>query len=761
MTKLLLWKQKVKEFYGEHDFWITPLFKFLLAFVVFSQINGLLGFMRQIDNIFVVLILSLICAMFSINVMTILACLLILGHCYAVGIETAGFAAVLLILLMILFLRFTSEDNVALILTPISFTLHIPAAVPVAASESTADKEETVYVKTDANGEEKTVIVSDWLKNFSGEAKIKDATDLTDVENVKGNETYKRGKKDSITWNANGKDIYYQGTSDKNLPVSMKVTYYLDGKEISPKKLVGKSGKVKIRYEYENHSAVTKTINGKQTTVYTPFTMITAAILNTDNFSNVKATNGKVISDGNKHIVIGVAMPGLADSLNLKNTSIGSNFDIPEDFEITADVEDFQMTVTATVANSDTLSEFGLDDAGDLSELTDSLKDLENATDKLCDGSGDLVKGIEKLVTASGKLKSGTKQIAVSSKQLATGLDKLVNGSTTLKNGTSQLAKGTSALPSSTEKLDNGVRQILKELQNSTPSESDQAKLQSNLQSAQTGITKELMNIKTQTESVGVSAKTLGALAESIGVSAADVGNQAGAIGEFIKNNYSSLTDEQKAQLTTIAGSLKTDAENLGGYAQSVGGQAKNLGTYAGSIGTSLQETQTDLQIVSGCLTQIQNLLTKTKTSTAQLEAALKQIAEGTGQLKTSSKTLASSIKKLDEGAKTLNSGTKTAANGAKKLSKGAKTLDNGMGQMTTGIATLKNGAVTLNKGMLTFRKDGIEKLVNTINDDAKDILDRVDAVMDEGENYQTFTKKASGTKGSVKFIIETEELEK
>ena len=268
--------------------------------------------------------------------------------------------------------------------------LTIPAAVPVAASESTADKEETVYVKTDANGEEKTASARDWLKNFSGEAKIKDATDLTDVENVKGNETYKRGKKDSITWNANGKDIYYQGTSDKNLPVSMKVTYYLDGKEISPKKLVGKSGKVKIRYEYENHSAVTKTINGKQTTVYTPFTMITAAILNTDNFSNVKATNGKVISDGNKHIVIGVAMPGLADSLNLKNTSIGSNFDIPEDFEITADVEDFQMTVTATVANSDTLSEFGLDDAGDLSELTDSLKDLENATDKLCDGSGDL-----------------------------------------------------------------------------------------------------------------------------------------------------------------------------------------------------------------------------------------------------------------------------------------------------------------------------------------------------------------------------------
>ena len=411
--------------------------------------------------------------------------------------------------------------------------LTIPAAVPVAASESTADKEETVYVKTDANGEEKSVIVSDWLKNFSGEAKIKDATDLTDVENVKGNETYKRGKKNNITWNANGNDIYYQGSSDKNLPVSMKVTYYLDGKEIKPKDLIGKSGKVKIHYEYENHSEVTKTINGKQTTIYTPFTMITAAILNTDNFSNVKAKNGKVISDGSKHIVIGVAMPGLADSLNLKNTSIGSNFDIPEDFEITADVEDFQMTVTATVANSDTLSEFGLDDAADLSELTDSLKDLENATDKLCDGSGDLVKGIEKLVTASGKLKSGSKQLATSTKQLASGLDKLVNGSSELKVGTGKLAKGTSALPSSTAKLDSGVRQIIKELKNSTPSESSQAKLQSNLKTAQAGITKELTNIKTQTENVGASAQTLGGLAQSIGSSASDIGTQASSIGSF------------------------------------------------------------------------------------------------------------------------------------------------------------------------------------------------------------------------------------
>ena len=639
--------------------------------------------------------------------------------------------------------------------------LTIPAAVPVAASESTADKEETVYVKTDANGKEKTVIVSDWLKNFSGEAKIKDATDLTDVENVKGNETYQQGKKHNITWNANGNDIYYQGSSDKNLPVSMKVTYYLDGKEIKPKDLIGKSGKVKIHYEYENHSEVTKTINGKQTTIYTPFTMITAAILNTDNFSNVKVTNGKVISDGSKHIVIGVAMPGLSDSLNLKNTSIGSNFDIPEDFEITADVEDFQMTVTATVANSDTLSEFGLDDAGDLSELTDSLKDLENATDKLCDGSGELVKGIEKLVTASSKLKSGSKQIAVSTKQLASGLDKLVNGSSALKSGTSQLAQGTSALPSSTAKLDSGVRQIIKELQNSTPSESEQAKLQENLQNAQSDITTQLTSVQKHLYSMQSTLQNdFPLIAKEIGKTATDVGTQEGTIKALVANS-STMSEDEKTALKEVADSLGKDVTSLQGSISSISAKAGSIGDDATAIGQNLTQTKSDLKIVAGCLTQIQNLLSTTKTSTAKLEAALKEVAAGTGQLKKSSKTLTASIKKLDAGAKTLNNGTKTAASGAKKLSKGASTLDNGMGQMSTGIATLKNGAVTLNEGMLTYRKDGIDKLVNTINDDVKDTLDRVDAVMDEGENYQTFTKKASGTKGSVKFIIETEELEK
>lgn len=133
MTTLLETKQKIKNFYGEHDTWLLPLLKFLLAFLVFQSTNYIMGFFEALDNIFIVLILSLISAVLPINGMTVLVCITIVAHCYGVGIEVAGFAILLLLLLMILFLRFTSKDNLALILTPAAFGLHIPAAIPIGA----------------------------------------------------------------------------------------------------------------------------------------------------------------------------------------------------------------------------------------------------------------------------------------------------------------------------------------------------------------------------------------------------------------------------------------------------------------------------------------------------------------------------------------------------------------------------------------------------------------------------------------------------
>ena len=193
-------------------------------------------------------------------------------------------------------------------------------AVPVlAAGSSTASdvyKEETVYVNADASGKETSVIVSDWLKNAGSQKTLKDSSDLTDIENVKGDETW-TSSGSNLTWTTEGKDIYYQGNSNKELPVNVHFTYYLDGKKTEPADLVGKSGHLKIEVSYENTAKKTVEINGKKETVYSPFVMVTGMILPDDTFSNVTIDNGKVISDGNRSIVLGVTLHGLKESLGL------------------------------------------------------------------------------------------------------------------------------------------------------------------------------------------------------------------------------------------------------------------------------------------------------------------------------------------------------------------------------------------------------------------------------------------------------------
>ena len=169
-----------------------------------------------------------------------------------------------------------------------------------------AEKEETVYVFTDASGNQKSMTVSSWLKNTTGADKLYDNSILQNIENVKGDESFTQNG-DILTWNAAGNDIYYQGTTDKEPPVTQKITYYLDGKEIAPDDLAGKSGKVRIHIDYKNSE--------KYDEVFVPFTTMTGIIFSNDNVKNVEVDNGSVISEGKNTVVVGMAFPGLSDSL--------------------------------------------------------------------------------------------------------------------------------------------------------------------------------------------------------------------------------------------------------------------------------------------------------------------------------------------------------------------------------------------------------------------------------------------------------------
>ncbi|HBI72916.1 MAG TPA: hypothetical protein DDY59_06985, partial [Lachnospiraceae bacterium] len=136
-------------------------------------------------------------------------------------------------------------------------------------------KDETVYIIAGADGAVNKVIVSDWIKNAIASDKIQDQTDLENVVNVKGDETYTLDGDNIHVWDAQGNDIYYQGDIKKELPVDIAVSYKLDGNTVSAEELAGKSGKVTIRFDYTNHQYEMVDIDGKQEKMYVPFAMLT------------------------------------------------------------------------------------------------------------------------------------------------------------------------------------------------------------------------------------------------------------------------------------------------------------------------------------------------------------------------------------------------------------------------------------------------------------------------------------------------------
>lgn len=332
-----------------------------------------------------------------------------------------------------------------------------------ASHSSEAGKEETVYVMADAGGKVDRIIVSDWVKNADGSHMLTDASDLKDIQNVKGYEGFTAGSDGTLTWDANGADIYYQGTTEKELPVEVKISYTLDGEEIAPEMLAGKSGKVTIRFDYENRQTETVDINGSKEEVYVPFAMISGMVLPEENFSNIEVTNAKLISEGSNNLVVGVAFPGLKESLKLdelkeeiddkeKKEEL-DELEIPDYIEVSADATDFSLNMTMTMAMSDVLSEIALTDSIDISDMQDSMEELKDASEELTDGTGRLKDGTE-------ELRDGTVELLDGSIELKDGTHKLLDGTVTLKDGTAELRDGTGELKNGTGELKDGTGEL-------------------------------------------------------------------------------------------------------------------------------------------------------------------------------------------------------------------------------------------------------------------------------------------------------------
>ena len=323
-------------------------------------------------------------------------------------------------------------------------------------------KDETVYVLARADGSVEKIIVSDWVQNTRGGDTIHDVTQLTDIENVKGNETYTLDGDNTCVWDARGNDIYYQGSIDRELPVSVTVSYALDGAPITPEELAGKSGKVAIRFDYANHQYEMVGIGGKQEKIYVPFAILTGVVLDNDVFANVSVSNGKIVNDGDRTIVAGLALPGLQDSLGLGRDAL----ELPEYVEITADVEGFALETTVTlVANGLFSGELdGNEKLDELDDLDGKLDELTNAMEQLMDGSSRLYDGLCALLDSSKELVAGIDQLAAGAAQLKQGADSLSAGASQLQAGAASLNEGLTALAEKNDTLNSGAAQVFQSL---------------------------------------------------------------------------------------------------------------------------------------------------------------------------------------------------------------------------------------------------------------------------------------------------------
>lgn len=588
----------------------------------------------------------------------------------------------------------------------------------VGKEENDVGKEENVYVITDASGKKKEVIVSDWLKNSNGSKTIQDASNLKNIENVKGDETYTEGKNNTITWQADGQDIYYQGTTSKELPVDIKITYYLDGKEMKPADMAGKSGKVKIRFDYTNKEKQKVTVDKKEEEVYVPFTVMSAMILPTDTFAEVKVTNGKVMSEGQNNIVMGLAFPGLTQSLDLDAEKLKEkDIEIPDYVEVEAVTSDFSLDMTITAVLSDALSDIHLTDSIDLSEIDSDMNQLSDASTKLSNGTKALKDGVDTLSTKTGEFQTGAQK-------LNTGITEYTAGVSTLSDGINTLKSGSETLSSGAGELNNQVQGV------SIPSVS-LSQDQINAIKGQAGSSDEVTSgAQTMAGSIGSS------ISGSISADAVIQGlKDSGAYGQM-ESGYSLNDTQMNAVISAAVDAVKSGLGSVQSQQNLYNGCLQGLTDAAGN----------------GAVAGATAVASEVNNSLSGFSTKIHDLKEGTQKLADGASSLDSGVAQLQTGAATLT------ANSA-ALVDGSASLVDGTTQLSSGVKELQTGATDLDSGMIQFDKDGIRKLTNSLQGEGKDVLDRLNATMDAGHAYHTFTELPEGVDGSVKFIIRTEAI--
>lgn len=557
-------------------------------------------------------------------------------------------------------------------------------------------KEETVYINADASGEVQDVTVSNWLKTSGVEGEVQEDTILEDIQNVKGEETF-RLEDGTLAWQAEDKDIYYQGKTDKELPIAVNISYRLDGKEMDAKEMIGKSGKMEMTVSYENKAAKNVQIDGKKEEITVPFMLVTGMFLSTDTFDKVEVDGGKVISEGNNQIVVGMGMPGLAKSMDFDKEAEEK---IPSSFTVTADVKDFEMGNTFTYASSSLLGDLSFDDMEDLDGLTDSLDDLLDASSQLLAGSSDLKDGMDELASQYGKFDEGVNSLDEGIKELKKGGQTLRKGAYAYVDGTDSLTDGVKEYVKGSKTYTKGVKSYVKGSKKITKGIKQLgegvASLPENYDAFSTGITTYTEGVKQLTNPDNMSLLKTGSakLAEGVGT----LHDGATKVGAGLDTLHQSLADLEKSYENNMAilTSLKT-------------GFAAMQTSFAGVADDGTKEKMEQMSQAIATLEQLTkgqeagvSALKEATADEGALQKGVDSMVAATGQkgeLKAGADTLAGSLSTFAEGASSLYSSTASLQEANSEIKAGLGSVTGAVGQLTSGAEQLRANDKTLLKG--------------------------------------------------------------
>ena len=602
----------------------------------------------------------------------------------------------------------------------LAFTVTAYTAIPVLA----ASKIETVYSNLDSNGKSYKTIVSTQLTNEDKVDKLVDFSSLINIENTNGDETFSKNGNE-VVWDSNGNNIYYQGESDKQLPVECKITYELNGEEISAEDLKGKSGNVKIKINYINNEKHTVSINGKQVTMYTPFIIVAGTKIDNTKNKNIKITNGKTVDNGESTLAVGIAMPGMQENIGISRNKI----EIPEEIEISMETENFEMeNIIAVVAVK------GIDEdlTSDLNSMYNQVNELVNASNKLLEGANQIKDGTSELAVGANKLKSGT--------------ETAYNGSKQIKN---EVEESTRKLKNdNTPAIDSKTLEAIKAqaMQSATLTEEQKTAISSQAKEGATLTTEQKEAISAQAkEGATITEEQKEKIKAEARKSAEFTEAQQEAI---IAQAPTTLTDEEKQLIVTIAQNTayKTAEETALTVAQNIATQTaeKTAQTVAQSIAIQTAE-KTALTVAQSTATQ-----TAEKTAQAVAQSTATQTA---GETATQTATQVGNQAK-QKFTNQVISQMNTLGEALGELTNGLEDIDNGVSTLSLGANKLDNGALELATGVKTFNEQGISKINNLVNGDVRNLATRIEKMNELAKEYNNYAGIQDGMDGEVKFIM-------